>query len=86
LSPATSGAGWLLTGMGVPKDGSGVDATGSNLFGKDYFYQYIANDMCLVSSATWSYVTGTGVWHSTWNYNRTIAGHSVGFRLACYPE
>lgn len=86
LSPATSGAGWLLTGMGVPKDGSGVDATGSNLFGKDYFYQYIVNNLCLVSSEYWTTATVAGVWSSHWYYNRTHAYYVVGFRLAAYPE
>ena len=67
LSEATSGAGWLLTGMGFPKDGTGVDATGTNLFGKDYFYQYIVNEMCLLSSGGWYYSTNAGGWNSYWS-------------------
>jgi len=86
LSESTSGAGWLLTGMGLPKAGTGVDATGTNLFGKDYFYQKIINDLCLFSSADWSSTTRAGVWNSTWNLNRASAGNNISFRLACYPE
>lgn len=86
LSEATSGAGWLLTGMGFPRAGTGVDATGTNLFGKDYFYQYIVNELCLVSSGFWSVATGAGVWNSYWYSTRPMASGSVGFRLACYPE
>lgn len=86
LSEALSGAGWVLTGLGFPRDGSGVDATGTNLFGKDYFYQYIRNDMCLLSSAYWNYSSGAGVWYAHWNYYRTNSHSSVGFRLACYPD
>ena len=86
LSEATSGAGWLLTGMGFPKDGTGVDATGTNLFGKDYFYQKIVNELCLLSSGFWNLATHAGVWSSLWSVNRTYAYNTVGFRLACYPE
>lgn len=86
LSESTSGAGWLLTGMGLPKAGTGVDATGTNLFGKDYFYQKIINDLCLLSSADWNVATIAGVWNSGWLYYRTSAGSYISFRLACYPE
>lgn len=86
LSEATSGAGWLLTGMGFPKNGGSVDATGTNLFGKDYFYQYIVNELCLLSSGYWGYAATAGVWTSHWSYGRTAAASSLGFRLACYPE
>jgi hypothetical protein len=87
LSESTSGAGWLLTGMGLPKAGTGVDATGTNLFGKDYFYQKIINDLCLISSGPWHYSTSAGVWTSYWNTYRAHAYSSLlGFRLACYPE
>lgn len=86
LSEATSGAGWLLTGMGFPKAGTGVDATGTNLFGKDYFYQYIVNELCLISSGHWYYTTNAGVWAAHWYYTRTNANYYIGFRLACYPE
>jgi hypothetical protein len=86
LSPSTSGAGWVLAGMGFPKNGAGVDATGTNLFGKDYFYQYIVNEMCLLSSGRWDYGAGAGVWSSSWLHTRANAYHTIGFRLACYPE
>jgi hypothetical protein len=86
LSEATSGAGWLLTGMGFPRAGTGVDATGTTLFGKDYFYQYIVNELCLISSATWNIASFAGVWHSGFSYPRSIATHAASFRLAAYPE
>jgi hypothetical protein len=86
LSEATSGAGWLLTGMGFPRAGTGVDATGTNLFGKDYFYQYIINDLCLVSSARWSVASIAGVWHSLLNSARSSTSDIASFRLAAYPE
>jgi hypothetical protein len=86
LSEALSGAGWVLTGLGFPRDGSGVDATGTNLFGKDYFYQYIRNDVCLLSSAYWGNSSYAGVWFANWDRYRTCSNSHVGFRLACYPD
>jgi hypothetical protein len=86
LSEATSGAGWLLTGMGFPRNGTGVDATGTNTFGKDYFYQYIVNELCLFSSAYWSYTSLAGVWASSFNFARSSAYYTASFRLAAYPE
>lgn len=32
LSEATSGDGWLLTGLGIPNDVNGIDTTGTDLF------------------------------------------------------
>ena len=86
LSESISGAGWILTGMGFPTSGTGVDATGTNLFGKDYYYQYIRNELCLLSSGHWYSGTNAGVWSSNWNYYRTGSADFVGFRLACYPD
>jgi len=48
LSSSLSGSGWLLAGMGFPKDENGIDTTGTDLFGKDYYYQYLRNEMCLL--------------------------------------
>jgi hypothetical protein len=86
LSEATSGNAWLLTGMGFPKDKDGIDTTGTNAFGKDYYYQYIRNDLCLISCGAWYNDSYAGVWHVNWNHYRTYAYHYVGFRAACYLE
>ncbi|MCE5212111.1 MAG: hypothetical protein LLG40_11200 [Deltaproteobacteria bacterium] len=85
LSGAVSGAGWLLTGMGFPLSGTGVDATGTNLFGKDYFYQYVVNELCLLVSSYWYYGSYAGVWGVLWHHTRAGSHNYVGFRLACYP-
>lgn len=86
LSESTSGTGWVLTGAGMPMSGSAVDATGTNLFGKDYFYQYIINDLCLIASGNWYTSTTTGVWYAYWYSSRAPSSNSTGFRLACYPD
>lgn len=85
LSESLSGAGWLLAGLGYPKDSGGVDPTGTNLFGKDYFYQFIRTDMCLVAGASWDDYTYAGVWSLNWYYARSYSSNDVGFRAACYP-
>lgn len=85
LSEALSGAGWLLSGMGFPKDSNGIDLTGTNLFGKDFFYQYIRNELCLVACAAWDGGTGAGVWGSYWGSHRSTSSNGVGLRAACYP-
>ena len=84
LSEATSGAGYLLAGLGFPKDSGGTDATGTNLFGKDYFYNYVINEMCLLSCAHWNDASYAGVWCVGWYVVRGSSNNHVGFRAACY--
>ena len=84
LSEATSGAGYLLSGLGLPKDGDGMDATGTNLFGKDYCYVYVINDMCLLVANLWYNSTVAGVWNAVFHHIRGNSGGDVGFRCGCY--
>ena len=86
LSESLSGAGWLLAGLGLPRNGDGVDASGTNLFGTDYFYQYFRNELCLLSCARWNLSSSAGVWYSNWSDARGNSGDTVGFRSACYPN
>lgn len=84
LSGAASGNGWLLTGLGFPMSGDGIDSTGTSTFGKDYFYQYVRNELCLLSCASWSVGSFAGVWNVFWNNFRTYSGSTVGFRCGAY--
>lgn len=86
LSEATSGNAWLLTGLGFPKDADGIDATGTNQFGKDYFYQYIRNELCVLSCNSWSHASHAGVWYGDLSGYRGYASHAVGFRCGLYSE
>lgn len=85
LSSSLSGSGWLLAGMGFPKDENGIDTTVTDLFGKDYYYQYLRNEICLLSSGYWSDTTGAGVWGVDWHGYRTASNGNGGLRAACYP-
>jgi hypothetical protein len=86
LSESLTGNANLLTNLGIPKDAAGADTTGTNLFGKDYFYQYIRNELCVRSAGHWSNTSDAGVWASNWTHSRTYSNFHVGFRCACYPE
>ena len=84
LSSATSGNDWILAGAGQPQAG-GVSAAGSNLFGADYYYQYVRNELCLIAGGYWNNGSNAGVWAVVWADARTNSnGSSVGFRAASY--
>jgi hypothetical protein len=85
LNAATSGDGWTLTGLGAPLAAGISDGTsGSNLFGADFMYQKITNELCLLSGASWTGGSLAGVWAANWNLTRTNSNDYVGFRAASY--
>lgn len=86
LDEATSGDGWILTGLGLPQDANAIDTTGTNQFGKDYFYQYVRNELCVLSGGYWGSGSNAGVWVVRWAAYRADSDNYVGFRLACVPE
>ena len=85
FNEAISGPGWLLTGIGSPRDGNGISSSGTNLFGQDYDYQYIRNELCLRSGAHWDGGAAAGLGASAWSHPRANSHNGVGGRCACYP-
>lgn len=85
LGEATSGNEYVLSGLGVPKDTDGISAAGTNLFGLDYYHQYIRNELFLLAGVTWNVASDAGVWGVSWGSFRTASLSTVGFRSACYP-
>ena len=85
LSEAVAAPGRLLTGLGLPKDANGISSAGTNLFGTDYFYQYIRNELCALSGGGWYDSSDAGVWTLTLHDYRADYYSAVGFRCACYP-
>lgn len=85
LSEAVSGANWLLAGLGIPVATTGLSTGGDNLFGKDYFYQYIRNELCPLSCGDWYATSSAGVWYLHWGNGRTTSYNGTGWRCACYP-
>jgi len=63
---------------------SGVSTGGTDLFGKDYFYQYIRDELCPVRFGYWDYGTTAGVWNLTLNNNRTNSNTHVSGRSCLY--
>lgn len=84
LDPATDGAGWRLSGLGLPKAMGGSTA-GATMFGQDYFYQYIRNELCPRSGANWDLGTLAGPWAVYLSNSRTYSYGHVGFCAASYP-
>lgn len=83
LSPDLTGNNAVLRSLGVPIT-AGMSTSGSNLFGQDYFYQYIRNELCLLSGASWDFGSSAGVWASNWSSARPNSSHYVGFRSASF--
>lgn len=83
LSPDLTGNNAVLSSLGVPI-AQGASSAGSNLFGQDYLYQYIRNELCMLSGANWSHGSNAGVWAPSWNGTRTDSSSNVGFRSARY--
>jgi len=80
-----NGAPWELAGLGLPADDTGVSVAGTNLFGTDYYYQYILHELSLLSSFHWGFTTRAGVWALYLSSHRSSSSASTGFRAACYP-
>jgi len=85
LSETLTGNLSVLTGLGLPQNSSAISTEGTNLFGKDYFYQKINDSLCLLSGGTWYNTSSAGVWYSNWLISRTSSNASVLVRCACYP-
>ncbi len=84
LSEATSGDAWLLAGLGFPGVSAGLGSSGQAAFGTDSFYQYVVNELCLISCGGWHHGSDAGVWGANWGNARPGSAGSVGFRAACY--
>jgi hypothetical protein len=84
FSEATDGLGWLRTACGLQKDTAAMSATGTNLFGSDYCYQYSRANMCVITAGRWSNAAGAGVFYRSWSNNRSNYGYSYGFRASAY--
>lgn len=86
LSSDTSGLGYILTGIGHPKDVASLAAAGVDLFGRDYIYQYFRDQLCVISGGYWNTGLVAGVFARALSLARSNSGNSVGLRCACYPD
>ena len=86
LSADTSGAGYVLTGIGHPKNINGMSTTGTDLFGKDQIYPYFRDQLCVISGGYWNSGSHAGVFARFLNSTRISSHNNVGLRCACYPD
>ena len=75
--------GRALAMMGMPAAG-GTSGSGTNAFGTDELYQYIQDQLCVISRGYWNYGGSAGVRHRYLNGARSSAFNSVGFACASY--
>ncbi len=86
LSGATSGLGYVLTGLGHPKDAASLTSAGVDLFGKDFIYQHFRDQLCVSSGGRWGNGSSAGLFARYLVYARYYSHSHVGLRCACYPE
>jgi hypothetical protein len=86
LSSDPDGNGAVLRSLGIPLDADGLSSSGSNLYGQDYFYQYIRDQLCLRWSGDWSNSSNSGPGALHWHSGRAYSSTNVSFRCACYSE
>lgn len=76
-------AGRALAMAGMPAAG-GVSVSGTNQMGLDYFYQYIRDQLCVVSRGYWADGSNAGSRYRFLNYYRPGASAYVGFAASRY--
>ena len=79
----SSTAGRARAMLGMPEAG-GTSPSGTNLFGQDYFYQYVRNELCVVSRGVWGDGSAAGGRSRLLASARTSASGAVGFAAASY--
>jgi len=75
--------GRALAMLGMPA-AAGMSVAGSNAMGADYYYQYIRDQLCVVSRGYWSAGSVAGSRVRVLNVYRTHAAYTVGFACASY--
>lgn len=75
--------GRALAMMGMPAAG-GTSSSGTNAFGSDELYQYIQDQLCVISRGPWSNGSVAGVRYRTLYNARYSAFSAVGFACASY--
>jgi hypothetical protein len=74
----------ILNYLTLPRSGNSVSSTGTDKFGKDYFYQYILNQLCVSCGGYWNGSTFAGMLYRSLYSCRTYSSRDVGFSSACY--
>lgn len=83
FSGATSGTDYLRSCSGIAIQ-TGMDATGTALFGNDGNYRYGTANLFPLASGIWVDGAQAGVFHRFWLYFRSGVDLTIGFRAAAY--
>jgi hypothetical protein len=86
LDESTSGDGYKITGLGLPKDSNAKSSGGTDLFGNDRCHEKHVANLCMLSCSGWNSAASAGVFACLLHVYRTYSSSAVGFRCACYPE
>jgi hypothetical protein len=76
---------YKLTSAGLPLSTSSVSTTGSNMFGRDYYYQFHRNELCPVSGGHWTSGANAGAWYVTLSTYRSSATTYASGRSCLVP-
>jgi len=82
LGEAVDGDEWLRASSGMAA--GTYSASGTTLFGNDYAYQYVGNELCVLGGGSWGDSSRAGVFARIWSYYRADSLADVGFRAASY--
>ena len=75
--------GRVLTMLGMPA-AAGMSTAGSNAMGLDYYYQYIRDQLCVISRGNWGNGSFAGSRVRRLHADRAVADNYVGFACASY--
>lgn len=79
----SSANGRALAFAGLPA-AAGMSTAGSNAFGADYYYQYMRDQLCVISRGSWDSGSVVGGRFRNLSAGRTAAVYYVGFACASY--
>ena len=69
--------------LGMPAAG-GMSPVGSNLMGRDQYYQHIRDQLCVISRGHWDHGSAAGSRFRALSYNRSSATTNGGFAAASF--
>lgn len=75
---------YKLTNAGLPIADTSVDGSGTTLFGTDYYYQYILDNMFPFGGGGWYDTSAAGVWFVDLYNSRTTTNANVSARSCLY--
>lgn len=79
---AVSGVNWVLDGLGLSTPAS--IGAGANVFGNDYYYQFILNDLCAIVGGYWVDSYSAGALSLRLGGGRTHSYDTAGGRAGLY--